>query len=221
MVRGTRWKPWQHLLQPNNFVIKNNMLRLLLAIASLTFALTGQAQNPRVEMRTSLGVITLELMPENAPNTVQNFLQYVKDGFYSGTIFHRVIADFMIQGGGFTPDMQQKKTRDAIKHEGGNGLKNQVGYIAMARTADAHSATSQFFINVVDNQMLDFRGPGPQEIGYTVFGRVVSGLEVVSKIRNVPTTTKGPHQNVPVQTVLIERVTLLETKPDAKAAPKK
>ena len=130
-------------------------------------------------MRTNLGVITLELQPENAPETVKNFLQYVKDGFYNGTIFHRVIADFMVQGGGFTPDMQQKKTRDPIKHEGGNGLKNQVGTIAMARTAEPHTATSQFFINVVDNQMLDFRGPGPQEVGYTVFGKVVTGLDVV------------------------------------------
>ncbi len=194
------------------------MLRIIFASILFAFTLNAQAQNPRVEMRTSLGVITLELQPENAPETVKNFLQYVKDGFYSGTIFHRVIADFMVQGGGFTPDMQQKKTRDQIKHEGGNGLKNQVGTIAMARTADPHSATSQFFINVVDNQMLDFRGPGPQEIGYTVFGRVVSGLDVVNKIRNVPTASKGGHQNVPVQTVLIERVTLLDAaaKPAAK-----
>jgi cyclophilin family peptidyl-prolyl cis-trans isomerase len=113
----------------------------------------------------------------------------------------------MIQGGGFTPDMQQKKTRDPIKHEGGNGLKNQVGYIAMARTAQPNSATSQFFINVVDNQMLDFRGPGPQEIGYCVFGRVIKGLDVVNRIRNVPTASHGPHQNVPVKPVIIERVT--------------
>jgi peptidyl-prolyl cis-trans isomerase B (cyclophilin B) len=175
----------------------------------------AQAQNPQVEMRTSMGVIVLELQPENAPETVKNFLQYVKDGFYTGTIFHRVIADFMIQGGGFTPDMQQKKPRDPIKHEGGNALRNQVGTIAMARTADPNSATSQFFINVVDNQMLDFRGPGPQEIGYCVFGRVIKGLEVVNKIRNVQTTSRGGHQNVPVQTITIEKVTLLD--PAAKA----
>ena len=180
--------------------------------------------NPQVELHIlDHGVITLELQPENAPETVKNFLQYVKDGFYNGTIFHRVIADFMVQGGGFTPDMQQKKTRDPIKHEGGNGLKNQVGTIAMARTAEPHTATSQFFINVVDNQMLDFRGPGPQEVGYTVFGKVVTGLDVVNKIRNVQTTSKGGHQNVPVQTVLIERVTLLEAaaaKPAAKSDTK-
>ena len=194
------------------------MLRLILtSLAAITLSLNAYAQNPQVEMRTSMGVIVLELQPDNAPNTVQNFLQYAKDGFYNGTIFHRVIGDFMIQGGGFTPDMQQKKMRDAIKHEGGNGLKNQVGTVAMARTADPHSATSQFFINVVDNQMLDFRGPGPQEIGYTVFGRVVKGLAVVNKLRGVQTTAKGSHQNVPVQAVMIERVTLLETKPDAKS----
>lgn len=197
------------------------MIRLILATLALSvaaFAPSAQAQNPQVEMRTSMGVIVLELQPENAPETVKNFLQYVKDGFYNGTIFHRVIADFMIQGGGFTPDMQQKKTRDPIKHEGGNGLRNQVGSIAMARTAEPNSATSQFFINVVDNQMLDFRGPGAQEIGYCVFGRVIKGLDVVNKIRNVPTTRKGPHGDVPVQPVLIERVTLIEAaaKPAAK-----
>ena len=195
------------------------MLRTLLATLLLAVSFTAQAQNPHVEMRTSMGVITLELYPQNAPETVKNFLQYVKDGFYSGTIFHRVISDFMIQGGGFTADLAQKKTRDPVKHEGGNGLRNQVGSIAMARTADPHSGTSQFFINVVDNQMLDFRGPGPQEIGYTVFGRVTSGLDVVNKIRNVQTATKGSHQNVPVQTVLIERVTLID--PTAKPTPKK
>ncbi len=199
------------------------MLRTLFATLLTTLALSlsgaAQAQNPQVEMRTSMGVIVLELQPENAPETVKNFLQYVKDGFYNGTIFHRVIADFMIQGGGFTPDMQQKKPRDPIKHEGGNGLRNQVGTIAMARTGEPNSATSQFFINVVDNQMLDFRGPGPQEIGYCVFGRVIKGLEVVNKIRNVDTASRGGHQNVPVQTVTIERVTLLDA--TAKPAAKK
>ncbi len=194
------------------------MLRIILATIVLALSYAAQAQNPKVEMRTSMGVITLELQPENAPETVKNFLQYVKDGFYNGTIFHRVIADFMIQGGGFTADMAQKKTRDPVKHEGGNGLTNQVGTIAMARTADPNSGTSQFFINVVDNQMLNFRGPGPQEIGYTVFGRVTNGLDVVNKIRNVQTTSKGSHQNVPVQTITIEKVTLLD--PAAKPAAK-
>ena len=197
------------------------MLKKLLVALTVSLSvccLSAQAQNPQVEMRTSMGVIVLELQPENAPETVKNFLQYAKDGFYNGTIFHRVIADFMIQGGGFTPDMQQKKTRDPIKHEGGNGLRNQVGSIAMARTGEPNSGTSQFFINVVDNQMLDFRGPGPQEIGYCVFGRVIKGLDVVNKIRGVPTARKGPHGDVPVQPVMIEKVTLLEVaaKPVAK-----
>ena len=195
------------------------MFRTLLAALTVALSFAVQAQNPQVEMRTSMGVITLELQPENAPETVKNFLQYVKDGFYNGTIFHRVIADFMIQGGGFTADMAQKKTRDSVKHEGGNGLRNQVGTIAMARTADPNSGTSQFFINVVDNQMLDFRGPAANEVGYTVFGRVINGLDVVSKIRNVQTAAKGPHQNVPVQTVTIERVTLIDAA--AKPATKK
>ena len=194
------------------------MLRTLLAALTVALSFAVQAQNPQVEMRTSMGVITLELQPENAPETVKNFLQYVKDGYYSGTIFHRVIADFMIQGGGFTPDLAAKKTRDPVKHEGGNGLRNQVGTIAMARTADPNSGTSQFFINVVDNQMLDFRGPAANEVGYTVFGRVIKGLDVVNKIRNVQTTVKGPHQNLPVQTVTVERVTLTDVavKPAAK-----
>jgi len=196
------------------------MLQKLLASLILFTAfisLGANAQNPQVEMRTSMGVIVLELQPENAPETVKNFLQYVKDGFYNGTIFHRVISDFMIQGGGFTADLAAKKTRDPIKHEGGNGLRNQVGTIAMARTADPNSATSQFFINVVDNQMLDFRGPGPQEIGYCVFGRVIKGLDVVNKIRSVDTTVRGPHQNVPVQTITIEKVTVLQAKPAPKS----
>ncbi|MEQ1774853.1 MAG: peptidylprolyl isomerase [Burkholderiales bacterium] len=195
------------------------MLKTLLAALTLFFSLSSisaQAQNPQVEMRTSMGIIVLELQPENAPETVKNFLQYARDGFYNGTIFHRVIGDFMIQGGGFTADLQQKKPRDPIKHEGGNALRNQVGTIAMARTRDPHSATSQFFINVVDNQMLDFRGPNADEIGYCVFGRVVKGLDVVNKIRSVETTARGPHQNVPVQTITIEKVTVLETKPAPK-----
>ena len=195
------------------------MPRTLIAILGIALSFAAQAQNPQVEMRTSMGVISLELQPENAPETVKNFLQYVKDGYYNGTIFHRVIGDFMIQGGGFTPDLAAKKTRDPVKHEGGNGLRNQVGTIAMARTADPNSATSQFFINVVDNQMLDFRGPAANEVGYTVFGRVVNGLDIVNKIRNVQTVAKGPHQNVPVQTVTIERVTLIDAA--AKPATKK
>ncbi len=195
------------------------MLRKFLAVLALLawgLPFSAHAQNPQVEMRTSMGTIMLELNPENAPETVKNFLQYVKDGFYNGTIFHRVIADFMIQGGGFTADPAAKKTRDPIKHEGGNGLRNQVGTIAMARTRDPNSATSQFFINVVDNQMLDFRGPNADEIGYCVFGRVIKGLDVVNKIRSVDTTVRGPHQTVPIHTVTIEKVTVIEAKPAPK-----
>jgi cyclophilin family peptidyl-prolyl cis-trans isomerase len=188
-----------------------NMLRTIFIAFALTVATHASAQNPQIEMRTNMGVIMLELYPENAPETVKNFVQYAKDGFYSGTIFHRVIADFMIQGGGFTQDMQQKKTRDPIKHEGGNGLRNEIGSIAMARTGDPHSATSQFFINVVDNTMLDYRGPSPSEIGYTVFGRVTKGMDVVNKIRTAPTASRMQHQNVPVTPVIIERVTVIES----------
>jgi peptidyl-prolyl cis-trans isomerase B (cyclophilin B) len=166
--------------------------------------------SPLVELRTSMGVILLELQPEKAPETVKNFLQYVSDEFYNGTIFHRVIADFMIQGGGFNADMQQKPTREPIRHEGGNSLRNQVATIAMARTSDPNSATAQFFINVVDNQMLDHRGPSPQEIGYVVFGRVIKGFDVVNNIRNVQTTSRSGHRNVPVQAVVIERATVIE-----------
>ena len=159
-----------------------------------------------VLVSTSLGDIKIELNKEKAPITVENFLGYVNDKFYDGTIFHRVIAGFMIQGGGFTPDMAQKPTKAQIKNEAGNGLKNDVGTIAMARTGVVDSATAQFFINVVDNAFLDHRDETPQGFGYAVFGKVVDGMDVVKKIAAVPTTTKGPHQNVPVTAVVIESV---------------
>lgn len=187
-----------------------NNLRYFFTAFMLCAAMQVSAQNPQIEMRTSMGVIMLELYPENAPETVKNFVQYAKDSFYDGTIFHRVIANFMIQGGGFTPDMQQKKPRHPIKHEGGNGLRNEIGSIAMARTSDPHSATSQFFINVANNTVLDYRGPSPSEIGYTVFGRVTKGMDVVNKIRSVPTTARTQHQNVPANPVIIERVTVID-----------
>lgn len=159
--------------------------------------------SPMVTLKTTLGDITLELYPDKAPETVANFLQYVRDGHYNGTIFHRVIDGFMIQGGGFTPDMMQKPTRAPIKNEAHNGLKNVRGTIAMARTPDPHSATAQFFINVVNNEFLNFRSPDPQGYGYCVFGRVVSGMEVVDRIKGVRTTTRGFHENVPVDPVVI------------------
>jgi len=165
--------------------------------------------NPMVEMRTSLGTMTIELYPDKAPKTVANFLQYVRDGFYDGTVFHRVISSFMIQGGGFTPDMAEKSTRAPIENEAANGLKNVRGSIAMARTGDPHSASSQFFINTVDNPFLDFTGATVQGYGYAVFGQVVAGLETLDAIRKVSTASRGGHDDVPVSPVVIESVRVL------------
>ena len=161
-----------------------------------------------VTLHTSMGDITLELDAEKAPKTVANFLQYARDGFYDGTIFHRVISNFMIQGGGMTADMAQKETRAPVENEANNGLKNKCGTIAMARTNDPHSATAQFFINVTDNGFLDHTAPTAQGWGYAVFGRVTAGMVVVEKIKAVATGTKGFHQDVPKETVTIERVTV-------------
>ncbi len=146
----------------------------------------------------------MQLHPEKAPKTVANFLQYVNEGFYNGTIFHRVIPDFMIQGGGFTKEMSQKPTHAPVQNEAENGLKNKRGSIAMARTSDVNSATAQFFINTVDNPFLDFRGKNNAEYGYCVFGEVVSGMDVIDAIRRVPTKNAGMHQNVPAEAVIIE-----------------
>ena len=162
----------------------------------------------KATMETTLGTITLELDDEKAPATVANFVQYAKDGHYDGTIFHRVIDGFMIQGGGFTKDMNQKETRAPIRNEAMNGLKNLRGTIAMARTMVVDSATSQFFINLVDNGFLDFRSPTPQGFGYAVFGKVTDGMEVVDKIAKVKTGFAGPHQNVPEEPVVIKKVTV-------------
>ncbi len=158
--------------------------------------------DPIVVITTSLGAITVELDPEHAPITVENFLGYVRDGFYDGTVFHRVIKDFMIQGGGMTPDLSQKGTKPPIKNEAANGLGNVRGSIAMARTGVVDSATSQFFINVVDNAFLDHRSPDPAGYGYAVFGRVTDGMDVVDAIRVV----KTGGQDVPVEPVVIESI---------------
>jgi peptidyl-prolyl cis-trans isomerase A (cyclophilin A) len=167
----------------------------------------AQSPAPRVTLETSLGNIVLELNPEKAPRTVANFVQYVQQGHYAGTVFHRVIPNFMIQGGGFTPAMQQKPTRDPIPLESRNGLKNLKGTIAMARTMVPDSATSQFFINVQDNPFLD--QPTSQDgQGYAVFGKVVSGMDVIEKIRTVPTARRGMHADVPVEPVTILKATL-------------
>ncbi len=163
-------------------------------------------EKPIVVMTTSLGEIVIELDPEKAPITVENFLQYVDDGQYDGTIFHRVIQNFMIQGGGFTADMTQKDVRDPIKNEADNGLKNEPGTIAMARTSIVDSATAQFFINTKDNASLNFRSPDPRGFGYAVFGKVIEGMDVVMKIEGAATGNKGRFQNVPVETITIESV---------------
>ena len=162
----------------------------------------------KATIETSKGTITLELDEKRAPQTVANFAEYAKVGFYDGTIFHRVIDGFMIQGGGFTRDMNQKDTRGPIRIESMNGLKNLRGTIAMARTMVPDSATSQFFINLVDNGFLDYKGPDPRTYGYAVFGKVTDGMEVVDRIAKVRTGFSGPHQNVPEEPVVIRKVTV-------------
>ena len=162
-----------------------------------------------VKMETSMGDIELILDEKAAPKSVENFVKYANKGFYNGTIFHRVIPNFMIQGGGFTPDMTQKATDAPIPNEAANGLKNNVGTIAMARTGDPNSATSQFFINVKNNEFLNFKAPTPQYYGYAVFGRVSKGMEVVNKIVAVPTGNHGMHQNVPQKPVVIKSVKVM------------
>lgn len=166
--------------------------------------------NPRVSMQTSQGTIVIELNAEKAPKSVENFLAYVRDGFYDGTIFHRVINGFMIQGGGFDANMKQKPTNAPIENEANNGLKNNKYTLAMARTSDPHSATAQFFINVADNDFLNFTSPTPNGWGYAVFGQVVEGTEVVDAIKGVKTGNRGFHQDVPVENVVIEKASVVE-----------
>lgn len=163
----------------------------------------SEETNPVVVMETSEGTIKIELWADQAPGTVKNFLRYVDEGFYNGTIFHRVISDFMIQGGGLTPDMKEKKTRDPIRNEAKPELKNDRGTIAMARTGLIHSATSQFFINVVDNEFLNHKNKTPAGFGYAVFGKVIEGMDVVDKIKEVKTGSFGQHQDVPTTQVII------------------
>ena len=165
--------------------------------------------NTVIEMKTTFGVITLELDGEKAPKTVENFIRYASEGFYDGTIFHRVIDNFMIQGGGFDADMQQKETAEPVENEADNGLTNDRGTIAMARTMDPHSATAQFFLNVKDNDFLNHSGKNMQGWGYTVFGKVTDGDAVLDKIRSVETGNKSGHQDVPKESVVIESVTVV------------
>jgi cyclophilin family peptidyl-prolyl cis-trans isomerase len=181
----------------------------LLAAVPFVFALAVEAQtNPSVVIDTSMGAITVELFQDKAPKSVENFLAYVKSGFYANTIFHRVMRGFMIQGGGLTPNMERKPTRAPIPNEAKNGLKNLRGTMAMARTAVIDSATSQFFINTVDNASLDHSGDDPQGFGYAVFGKVTAGMDVVDKIEASATGNKGPYQNVPLEPVVIRSVKL-------------
>lgn len=165
---------------------------------------------PYVELETTMGNIVIELNAEKAPNTVANFLDYVKSGHYDGTIFHRVIDGFMIQGGGMDANMKEKSTNAPIKNEADNGLKNEVGTIAMARTSDPNSATAQFFINVKDNSFLNYTSPTPQGWGYAVFGKVTEGMDVVNKIKGVPTGKYGFHSDVPTTPVVITHAKVIE-----------
>ncbi len=190
--------------------IRSTLRRLVLSVAAGAIVSSAAIAAPSVEMQTSMGTIVIEFDSEKAPKTVQNFLQYTKDGFYNGTIFHRVIDGFMIQGGGMTKDMGEKPTAAQLFNEAKNGLKNQRGTIAMARRAEPHSATAQFFINHKDNAMLDY--PGQDGWGYAVFGKVVQGMDVVDKIAKVPTGNRSMHQNVPVEPVLIQSVKVISDK---------
>ncbi len=167
----------------------------------------SKVEKPVVLMKTSMGDIKIELYPDKAPITVQNFLEYVKKGHYDHTIFHRVIDNFMIQGGGFTANLTQKPTLPAIKNEAGNGLKNTRGTVSMARTQEVNSATAQFFINVSDNTFLNYKSENPQEYGYCVFGKVIEGMDVVDKIKSVDTTAQGPYRDIPVKPIEIISVT--------------
>lgn len=182
-------------------------------LSAAAFAQTNQQREtmsvkPQVTLETNMGTVVLELDAEKAPETVENFLGYVKDGFYDGTVFHRVIDGFMVQGGGFEPGLKQKPTKESITNEANNGLKNDRYTIAMARTSDPHSATAQFFINVADNDFLNFSAPTPNGWGYAVFGQVIAGTEVIDAIKGVKTGNQGMHQDVPVEDVLIEKATI-------------
>ena len=177
---------------------------------STTEGTKPMSTTPRVKLQTNQGAIVITLDAEKAPKTVENFLSYVKSGFYDGTIFHRVIDGFMIQGGGFEPGLKQKPTQAPIENEANNGLKNDKYTLAMARTSDPHSATAQFFINVSDNDFLNFTAPTPNGWGYAVFGKVTEGTEVVDKIKGVKTGSKGFHGDVPLEDVVIEKATIVQ-----------
>ncbi len=180
------------------------------ATSSTTTQGKSMSSTPRVKLQTNQGEMIIELDAEKAPKTVENFLTYVREGFYDGTIFHRVINNFMVQGGGFDADMKQKQTHAPVDNEADNKLKNDVYTLAMARTSDPHSATAQFFINTANNDFLNFTSPTPNGWGYAVFGKVVEGTDVVDKIKSVKTGNKGFHQDVPAEDVVIEHASIVE-----------
>lgn len=186
-----------------------NIIMITCALILYSFVPAFGQDKPQVRMETSKGTVIIELDARKAPMTTANFLAYVKDGFYDGTVFHRVIPNFMIQGGGFTQDMKQKSNRPPIRNEADNGLKNNTGTVAMARTPNPHSATSQFFINVKNNDALNHRSKSGQHWGYCVFGRVIKGMDVVRAIESSPTSAQGRHHNVPVKPIVIERLTAI------------
>ena len=184
----------------------------LFVFSIILFSSTAFATNPQVIIKTNLGDVTLELYPEKAPQTVENFLGYVADDFYKDTIFHRVIPNFMVQGGGFDTNYKEKTTKPPIQIESDNGLKNEIGTIAMARTSNVHSATAQFFINVANNGFLNFTAPSQSGYGYTVFGKVTSGMDVVNQIGKTPTGSGGPFpRDVPKSAIIIETIELIST----------
>jgi peptidyl-prolyl cis-trans isomerase A (cyclophilin A)/peptidyl-prolyl cis-trans isomerase B (cyclophilin B) len=186
---------------------RRTFIHLLTALGlTISVQAAGAADNPQVTLKTSMGNVVLELYPEKAPKTVENFLKYVRNGHYNGTIFHRVIPDFMVQGGGFDKDMKQKPTGSTIENEAKNGLKNDAYTVAMARTSDPHSASAQFFINVNENSFLNY--PSRDGWGYAVFGKVIQGTDVVNKMKSVETTSSGMHQNVPVKPIVIESASI-------------
>ncbi len=185
--------------------MKKIMVVLVIALFWTVQFVRAESSHPRVRLETSHGVIVLELDSKSAPKTVENFLSYVGDGSYDGTIFHRVIKGFMLQGGGFTADMKKKPTQSPIRNEADNGFKNRRGTVAMARTQDPHSATSQFFINSVDNAFLDYKGKTRDGWGYCVFGRVVEGMDVVETIEGLSTTMRAGHRDVPTSPVVIKQ----------------
>ena len=201
-----------YAIHPTGINMHMRFVQALIFLFLISISLNVTAENIKVEMRTNMGNVVLELYPDKAPKTVENFLQYVEEGFYKNTIFHRVIPNFMIQGGGFDTTFKQKATRPPIQNEAANGLKNEVGTIAMARTRDPHSATAQFFINVASNEFLNYKTPSQNGYGYTVFGKVINGMDVVHKIASIPTGSGGPFSgDVPKTNVIIEDMVKLST----------